>query len=281
MLRKTLIFGFLLVLGFSFQIDAVDSDNSPKQILLAFKSLENIPADASHGDIATLAKKRFGSHPQVDDWTQLCFRIRRDGHASLPMLKRFAELQIQMLTDVDAEKHAQQILAYQGALEEIEVYNQMFGQMFGKTAAKNHLQLPFDANTTPIPKGAHTFIFTPPSALGRAAAIDKWNSAALKHLMKFNTLKKSDPAARDELLEIAKIRFGTHILANEWIPLYFRLARDGKGRISDIKRFAELEIRILTDIDAEKHAEQIQQHRHTIEKYEKQVQTLIVKPEYK
>ena len=72
MLRKTLIFGFLLVLGFSFQIDAVDSDNSPKQILLAFKSLENIPADASHGDIATLAKKRFGSHPQVDDWTQLC-----------------------------------------------------------------------------------------------------------------------------------------------------------------------------------------------------------------
>ena len=41
-----------------------------------------------------------------------------------------------MLTDVDAEKHAQQILAYQGALEEIEVYNQCSGKCSGRLLLK-------------------------------------------------------------------------------------------------------------------------------------------------
>lgn len=279
MIGKTLTFGLVLILGVNFVIAPAGSEDKPQPILLAFKSLESIPAAATRDDIAALAKKRFGNHPQVDDWTQRCFQLRRNGRAPLSVLKRFAELQVQMLTDVDAEKYAEEIRAYQGALKEIEGLSQMSNNA-GVAAATFHFQLPFTENTAAAskPENSRTIIFTRPSP--GAAAADKWEKAALKHLVQFNALKEKAPAAaRTELLEIAKIRFGTHILADEWIPLYFRLSREGKGRISDIKRFAELEMRMLTDIDAEKHAEQIQRHRQTLETYDKQTQTLKSKGE--
>lgn len=270
MFGKILTFGFVLILGVNFVITPARSHDAPHEgtsSFSAFKSLESIPEDATHDDIAVLAKKRFGNHPQIDKWTQLCFRLRRQGYAPLPDLKRFAELQVQMLTDVDAEKHAEQILAYQRALKEIEIISQMVNDIEVPPGFEPQYTLPFEI-------GIHTQA-SPSERWERAAAVDKWESAALKHLAEFNMLKKSDiAAARTELSEIAKIRFGTHILADEWIPLYFRLSREGNGRISDIIRFVELEMRMLTDIDAEKHAEQIQRHRQTIETYDKRIQTL-------
>ena len=286
MIGKTLAFGLVLILGVNFVIVPVGSHDEPHSIqsleesihagaiptFLAFKSLESISADATRDDIAVLAKKRFGNHPQLEEWTQLCFRLRRQGYAPLSVLKRFAELQVQMLTDVDAEKNAEQILAYQGALKEIEDIRQIDNNAEEIAGISIQYDLPFESNAAPTITG------TPPSPSERwerVAAADKWERTALKHLAEFNALKKNDIAsARTELLEIAKIRFGTHILADEWIPLYFRLSREGKGRISDIKRFAELEMRMLTDIDAEKNAEQIQRHRQTLETYDKRIQTL-------
>ena len=280
MIRKTLAFGFVLILGISLVIapagsqNELHSESTPADGIpsfLAFKSLESIPVDATRDDIAALAKKRFGNHPQLEDWIQLCFQLRRQGYALLTDLKRFAELQVEMLTDVDAEKHAGQILAYQGALKEIEAISQMPIKAEVPAGMPIQYTLPFETIAAVTFTGAHTHI----SPSERVAAADKWERAALKHLAEFNVLKNNDiVAARTELLEIAKIRFGTHILADEWIPLYFRLSREGRGRISDIIRFAELEMRMLTDIDAEKHAEQIQRHRQTIETYDKRIQIL-------
>lgn len=284
MISKTLTFGLVLILGVNFVIAPAwshDTDQPTKSLesttaegtasFLAFKSLENIPADTTRDNITVLAKKRFGNHPQLEEWTQLCFQLRRQGYAPLAVLKRFAELQVQMLTDVDAEKHAEQILAYQRALNEIESIRQISHNTEVPAGTVRQYMLPFATFAAPTITGTH------PSPLGsrRVAAADKWKREALKHLAEFNVLKNNDTAAaRTKLSEIAKIRFGTHILADEWIPLYFRLSREGKGRISDIKRFAELEMRMLTDIDAEKYAEQIQRHQQTLETYDKHIQTL-------
>lgn len=235
---------------------AYAQDKQDQRVLQAFKSLEKIDPDATHAEIAAVAKDQFGAHPLADKWTELCFLLRRDGQGTISELRRFAELEVQILTDVDAEKHGEAIEAYQGALKELDHLSAMLKEQ-GMPIGISKFALPFRADETPEP---HFY---------------KWEAAALKHLAKFQLLKETDPAAASiELLEIAKIRFGPHPLADEWIPLYFRLSSNRNGRISDMKRLAELEIRMLTDVNAEKHTEQIQQHRQTLKKYDQLIETL-------
>ena len=222
-----------------------------KKMFTAFRSpLEKIDLDATRTEIFAIAKRLFGTHPLVDEWVSLCFRLRRDGEGSFSELKRFAELQIQILSDLDAEKHTQEIEAYQVALEELDQVSRIYKQAKG-------VALPLRS----------------PEEL--TAAAHGWDSEALKHLIKFNSLKKTNPeAARAKLSEIAKIRFGTHVLVNEWISLYFRLSREEKGVISDVKRVSELEIQMFTDASAEKHAEPIEHHRKALKQYGELVKTL-------
>ena len=88
-------------------------------------------------------------------------------------------------------------------------------------------------------------------------------------LERFDTLLKTDPkAARAELQKVATTLFDGHILADEWIPLYFRILRERTEHLSDIKRLHELEIRMLTALDAETHAVLIQYHRDSLKHYE-------------
>ena len=272
MIAKTLTFGFVLILAGCFLIVPAGSNDDGAPNLSAFQSLEDIPADTTREALVVLAKKRFGNPPEIDEWTRLCFSLRRDGHGEISVLKRFAELHVQMLTDADAETYAEEIRAYQGALKEIEDLSQMINNPGSKS--KISLQLPFAANTAAAsqPGKSRPLLF---SSRPESFATDNWEKAALKHLVQFNTLKEKAPAAaRPELLEIANIRFGTHILVDEWIALYFRLSSEGNGRFSDLQRLAELEIRMLTEIDAETHAEQIQLHRQTLETSNRQIQIL-------
>ena len=222
-----------------------------KKLFTAFRSpIEKIAPKATRIEILAIAKFLFGTHPLVDEWVSLCFRLRRDGKGSISELKRFAELQIQMLSDLDAKKHAQEIEAYQVALEELDQVSQIYKQAQG-------IILPLRS----------------PEEL--TAAAHGWDSEALKHLVRFNSFKKTNPeAARIELSKIAKIRFGTHALTDEWIALYFRLSREEKGLISDVKHVSELEIQMFTDASAEKHAEPIQQHRKALKQYDELVKTL-------
>ena len=83
-----------------------------------------------------------------------------------------------------------------------------------------------------------------------------------KHITAFKSLRLTDPeAARAELFKAAKIRYREHPLVDEWVELVFHLSRDGKGSILTLKRVLELEIQMLSDVDAKKHAKQIEKHQ--------------------
>ncbi len=86
-----------------------------------------------------------------------------------------------------------------------------------------------------------------------------------EQLVTFEKLLKTDPnAARVELQNVGKNLFNGHILVDEWVPLFFRLYRDGTKDPSDVKRWLTLEIRMLMAIDAEKYTKQIQQYQEAV-----------------
>ena len=94
----------------------------------------------------------------------------------------------------------------------------------------------------------------------KAAEDHGWNDEALQRLTAFQSLLSTDiEAAHATIAEIAKIRFGFHPLADEWSKLFFRLYRDKKGSILDVKRYWELEFQLLSDLDAETYAKGIQE----------------------
>ena len=87
-----------------------------------------------------------------------------------------------------------------------------------------------------------------------------WSDEAQQHIVAFQSLLSTDiEAAHATIVEIARIRFGSHPLAGEWSELFFRLCRARKGSILDVKRYWELEIQLLSDIDATTYAKGIQE----------------------
>ena len=96
----------------------------------------------------------------------------------------------------------------------------------------------------------------------KAAEDHGWSSEALQHLTAFQSLLSTDiEAAHATSAKIAKIRFGSHPLADEWSELFFRLYRDKKGLILDVKRYWELEFQLLSDLDAETYAKEKQEYQ--------------------
>ncbi len=96
----------------------------------------------------------------------------------------------------------------------------------------------------------------------KAAEDHGWNDEVLQHLVMFQSLLSTDiEAAHTKIAEIAKIRFGSHPLTDEWSELFFRLYRDRKGHVLDVKRYWELEIQLLSDIDSETYAKGIQEYQ--------------------
>ena len=105
-----------------------------------------------------------------------------------------------------------------------------------------------------------------PQSMNRREAKDPknygWNDEALQHLAVFQSLLSADAeAARTEITKIAKIRFGAHPLADEWSKLFFRLYRDRKGHALDMRRYWELEMQLLSDVDAKTYVEGIQDYQ--------------------
>ncbi len=115
--------------------------------------------------------------------------------------------------------------------------------------------------------GESTEISHPNPAHSQPYGID--DTLWAEHLDTFKKRLPTDPsAARTELQNIAKKLFGKHTLAEEWVPLYFRLSREGTEHLSDLKRVSELEIRMLIDINAQTYAKQIQHHREILAHYD-------------
>ena len=96
----------------------------------------------------------------------------------------------------------------------------------------------------------------------KAAEDHGWSNEALQHIATFQSLLLTDiEAAHATIAEIAKIRFGSHPLADEWSELFFRLYRDKKGLILDVKRYWELEFQLLSNLDAETYAKEKQEYQ--------------------
>ena len=93
-------------------------------------------------------------------------------------------------------------------------------------------------------------------------------------LATFQKFLKTDPeSARVELQNVSKKLFHGHLLTEEWVPLYFRIRHEGTEHPSDVKRLAELEIRMLTAIametrDFQKYALPLQRLQEAYQKYE-------------
>ena len=88
----------------------------------------------------------------------------------------------------------------------------------------------------------------------------------------FYKLLKTDPeAARVELENVAKELFDEHLLTDEWVELFYQVfyqislkETEQKGAeppwklISDLKHLYKLGLEMLTDMDPEKYAKQIE-----------------------
>ena len=104
-----------------------------------------------------------------------------------------------------------------------------------------------------------------------------WDAA----LETFYELLKTDPkAARVELENVAKTLFDGHPRTEEWVELFYQvfyqisLKEDEEKKteppwqlISEIKRLYELGLEILTSMDTEKYAKQIQVHQDALDYY--------------
>lgn len=221
----------------------------------AFKSLEQIDDDVTLSDVSVFAKKQFGDHPLADEWVKRCFQLRRDKKGNATDLRRFAELQIQIMSDVNATKYAQEIVAYQGTLTELS--------RIAKRSGNAIYSLPLDIDISTDSREEQTQIIV----------TYDWDAAVRKHLGNFQALsKKSSWETRAKISTVAQIRFKHHPLTDEWRALYLRLSRDGKGTLSDVRRLSELEIRMFTDIDPKKYAEPIQKHHGLMKLYDKSTQ---------
>ena len=101
------------------------------------------------------------------------------------------------------------------------------------------------------------------------------------HFETFYKLLKTDPeAARVELDRVAKELFNKHSLTEEWVEhcyqVFYRISLDETGQdkienpweiIPDLIRVYELGLEMLTAVDPEKYAKEIQHHRDALEHY--------------
>ena len=218
--------------------------------LESFGKLLKTDADAAMAELQRVAPKLFGEHLLMLEWVPLYFRVRKDGTTHPSDLKRISELEIRMLESIDPKKYAKQIQYHQQSIKRASAFRQR--------------------RTDPAPTGEIKGKWSSPT-------LDIYRSeGGLEDPMwvfdNFNQLLPTDPkAARAELNKYATLRYENHPLKAKWTELVFRHCRDKKAKLLDSMRVYELEKQMLTDIDAEKHAEGIKNLDQLL-KYHKRLQ---------
>ncbi len=207
---------------------------------ISFQKLLNLKKDsqAAHAELQNVAQKLFVGHILAEEWVPLYFRIRSEGTKHLSDIKRAFELEIRMLTAIDAEKHTNQIQLHQEALKHCKDLYKVIGDQ--------PLKKPI--TTTKVPDVVYKTFFE---------------------------LLPDNPEDARAVLDIFSVMvFGNHRLTEEWKELYFRLCQDKKATFSEAIRVFELKKQMLTDIDAKKHAKEIKNLANVI-KQSKSVQKIL------
>ncbi len=80
---------------------------------------------ATRASFDKYAKVMFGSHPHLDEWSDIVFQLCIDGKGKLPQFIRMVELQLEMFKEVDDEKYAHHIKAFELGLQQLETTAEM------------------------------------------------------------------------------------------------------------------------------------------------------------
>lgn len=219
------------------QVRGVDTLASTEHFVTFHKLLET-DSKAARAELQTVAKKLFVGHILAEEWVLLYFRIRNEGTKHLSDIKRVYELEIRMLTDIDAEKHANQIRLNQEALKHYKDLHKMIGDQLFK------------------------------ESINTIKAWDVVNKTF------FELLPDNSEAARAVLDIFAILVFDNHDLTEEWKELYFRLCYAKEATFSEAIRVFELKKQMLTDIDAVKFSNEIKNLANVI-KQSKSVQKIL------
>lgn len=189
--------------------------------LKTFKKYLPTDLSAARTELQNVAKKLFGKQPLVEEWVPLYFRLSREGTEHLSDLKRVSELEIRMLTEINAQTYAKQIQYHREALEH---YDELATQ---KELLKTE-------------KGSDT-------------------KTGYEHYKAFHELLPTDPeAARAELAAYSALAFHGHPLTKEWEELFFRLSREKEATLPEVLRLFELKKQMLESHSPEKHAKEIE-----------------------
>jgi len=204
--------------------------------LQTFWKLFKTEPETARAELQSVAGTLFGGHPLAEEWVPLYFRLCRDGTEHLSDVKRVSELEIRMLTAINAEKYAEQIQHHREALKRLDTLAKVVGT--GELLLERHSP----SEQTEMPDAAN------------ALRIQKMNvhAAAFEGYL-FTDVK----AARAELATFAALMFGEHPLKEEWIGLFFRLSREKEATFPELIQLTELHIQMLKDTAPEREAEQI------------------------
>lgn len=86
-----------------------------------FQSALSTNQETARAELRKVASARFETHPLTDKWVESCLRLGADDGASFLDIKRFFELELQLLTDTDAKAYVKGIRNIQGALDHFNV----------------------------------------------------------------------------------------------------------------------------------------------------------------
>ena len=206
--------------------------------LKTFHQLLKTDADAARTELQRVAPTLFDGHTLVEEWIPLYFRVLRDGTEHPSDIQRIHELEIRMLTAIDADKHAVPIQYHREALKHAETLT---------SAGDDPLRAP--KSTDSDGKAGTSERGTSPAAS---------ETTAHQHYVNFHERLPHDvDAARTELDAFATLAFHGHPRTEEWKALFFRFSLQKEVTILEMIQYCELQTQMLKDINPEKHAKEI------------------------
>ena len=216
------------------------SDTLWAEELTTFQELLATDAKAARAELQQVAKNLFDGHRLAEEWVPLYFRISQNGTEHPSDVKRVSELEIRMLTQIDFKKYSVQIHRHQAAF-------QRFADM--EKALHHHSHAP----KTDVEKPA-------------ATSEDEEERAVHKHAAAFEALRDTDAAAaRAELAAIIALTYGEHPLTEKIADTIFLLSGKEKVTYPEVIELTELQLQLMKETDAQKHAEAIQTVERSLE----------------
>lgn len=225
--------------------------------LETFYELLKTDPKAARVELQNVAKELFDGHPRTEEWVERFYQVfyeisLKDTELKeteppwelISEIKRMYELGLEMLMDLDTEKHAKQIQAHQDALE---YYTELaeFAEAFGDKSPRS------EEATSDIQRNTS-------QTESELSDVEKEAQIAAQHMEKFAELITTDPeAARKELEMCAAVVYQGHPLTEEWVEFMFRMGSEGGATVSEMTRFLEMSKQIRTDMDPEKYAKEI------------------------